>query len=286
MTTKDELYEARPGHFFGVYILYNRNPKHEGKIYIGFTVNPARRIRQHNREIKGGAWKTGRNKGPWDMVLINHGFHTSLAALQFEWAWQNPSKSRRLSHLPKRMSKEPMFTYRLRILSEMLNTGPWNRLPLTIQWLKQEYCQQFPLNRPPPIHMPIAYGTITTVKKVPSEKKAEEVATEIKTRTEEKDAENCMLCSAVEDEHKLLKCIVNSCDFVAHTICLAEVFLKQSNNQDKYVLPVEGKCPSCQQEMLWSDVIKQRRYTLNEMEFDDSQDDNGSEEMSDDDEFQ
>ena len=47
----------------------------------------------------------------------------------------------------------------------MLNTGPWNRLPITIQWLKQEYRQEFPICKPPPVHMPIAYGPISSVKK-------------------------------------------------------------------------------------------------------------------------
>lgn len=42
----------------------------------------------------------------------------------------------------------------------MLSIGPWCRLPLTIQWLKQEYELQFPSQRQPPVHMPIAYGVI------------------------------------------------------------------------------------------------------------------------------
>ena len=42
----------------------------------------------------------------------------------------------------------------------MLNVGPWNRLPLTIRWLKQEYKMEFDADRQPPKHMPIAYGPL------------------------------------------------------------------------------------------------------------------------------
>jgi len=40
------------------------NPRWLNHTYIGFTNNPIRRLRQHNREVKGGAKKTSK-KLPW-----------------------------------------------------------------------------------------------------------------------------------------------------------------------------------------------------------------------------
>ena len=84
----------------------------------------------------------------------------------------------------------------------MLNTGPWNRLPLTMQWLKQDYFVEFPLERQPPAHMPIAYGEIKTVKKsVP------EIDTQVKNTNPESTASSklstcikgCMVCDDLSE---------------------------------------------------------------------------------------
>lgn len=68
------------GSFFACYLLTSLNPRFKGCHYIGFTVNPRRRIRQHNGELRSGAWRTHR-KRPWDMVLCVYGFSSQVTHL-------------------------------------------------------------------------------------------------------------------------------------------------------------------------------------------------------------
>jgi predicted GIY-YIG superfamily endonuclease len=65
------------------YILYNES---NNKTYVGYTVNPQRRIRQHNGIIKGGARFTSRNNSTWKFLcLITSPDFTKNLALSFEW---------------------------------------------------------------------------------------------------------------------------------------------------------------------------------------------------------
>ena len=64
-----------------------------GKTYIGATVDPNRRLQQHNGEKSGGARATkGRT---WNRVLYVSGFPDWTAALQFEWAWKRFGRGRK-----------------------------------------------------------------------------------------------------------------------------------------------------------------------------------------------
>lgn len=56
------------------------------RTYVGATVNPARRLRQHNGELVGGAKATKGRK--WVRRFLIGGFVNERTALQFEWYWK------------------------------------------------------------------------------------------------------------------------------------------------------------------------------------------------------
>ncbi|XP_043416099.1 structure-specific endonuclease subunit SLX1 isoform X1 [Prionailurus bengalensis] len=240
---------ARPGRFFGVYLLYCLNPRHRGRVYVGFTVNPTRRVQQHNGgRKKGGAWRTS-GRGPWAMVLIVHGFPSAVAALRFEWAWQHPQASRRLAHVGPRLRSEAAFAFHLRVLAHMLRVPPWVRLPLTVRWLRADFrCDLCP---PPPPHMPLTFGPPPPRAAAPK-RRAGPLA-DLESEPDQDAEACCALCAgSFQDEEGPLCCPHPGCRLRAHVICLAEEFLEKEPGQ---LLPLEGQCPGCKNSLLWGDLI-------------------------------
>ena len=90
---------------FYVYLLLSS----DNSTYVGATIDLDRRLRQHNKEIKGGATATGIKveKGEtWIRATHVKGFPDWQAALQFEWRWKQISRkiqSQKIKPIEKRM---------------------------------------------------------------------------------------------------------------------------------------------------------------------------------------
>ena len=88
----------------------------DGATYVGSTVDLDRRLRQHNRELVGGAKATSIKvlRGEtWTRHCYVSGFPDWQACLQFEWRWKQ--LTRKLS------STIPPLERRLIALDELLN---------------------------------------------------------------------------------------------------------------------------------------------------------------------
>lgn len=111
------------------------------KTYNGYTVNPAKRLRQHNGEIKGGAKATSTVKG-WYIIALLSGFPNDVNALQCEWRIKHPTNSR------KRLAKHCGPEGRIKGLNEVLKLDRWtsnstvdNRsFDITVKILDQYRC--------------------------------------------------------------------------------------------------------------------------------------------------
>ena len=79
-----------------VYIIkgHNLTKPHYTKYYIGYTNNLHRRIRQHNKEITGGAKATKGYK--WWYIGIITNFRDKIEGLQIEWRLKYSTKQKNI----------------------------------------------------------------------------------------------------------------------------------------------------------------------------------------------
>ncbi|KAI5120020.1 hypothetical protein M0805_004649 [Coniferiporia weirii] len=131
--------------FYACYLLKSIKTPKSTVTYIGSTPNPPRRLRQHNGELTAGAWKTTRNR-PWVMHMIVHGFPSKLSALQFEWAWQHPNRSRHLRDAfdtaegnagsgtqGRRVGRPSSLKANIKVVRTIISTHPFITWPLHIK---------------------------------------------------------------------------------------------------------------------------------------------------------
>ena len=84
---------------FFVYLLVSDS----NSTYVGATVDLDHRLRQHNKEIKGGAHATSIKVSQgetWKRVCHIEGFPDWSSALQFEWRWKQLSRKLPIKMFP------------------------------------------------------------------------------------------------------------------------------------------------------------------------------------------
>lgn len=64
-----------------VYLLYHPTA---GRTYVGSTTDPQRRLRQHNKEIVGGARATSKAAPGWELDTVIGGFSNRSMACRWE----------------------------------------------------------------------------------------------------------------------------------------------------------------------------------------------------------
>ena len=109
----------------------------DGATYVGATVDLDRRLRQHNKEIKGGAHATGNkvSKGEtWERALHVEGFPDWQAALQFEWRFKQLSRKfpKKMYPLERRIKALKMLLDLDRSTSKAIPYSQWETTPVVV----------------------------------------------------------------------------------------------------------------------------------------------------------
>ena len=106
----------------------------DNSTYVGATVDLDRRLRQHNKIIKGGAHATSMKVEvgqTWERACYVEVFPDWQAALQFEWRWKQISRklSNKLFPLHRRMLALKQLLSLTSSTSKATPFSEWNNPP-------------------------------------------------------------------------------------------------------------------------------------------------------------
>ncbi|POS88312.1 hypothetical protein EPUL_000367 [Erysiphe pulchra] len=284
--------------FYCCYLL--RSIPRPSSVYIGSTPNPTRRLDQHNGLTKGGAVRTSRTRlRPWEMTCVVSGFPSHIAALQFEWAWQNPHITLHIpaehriqpatSRKPSGRLKRPIHSVGslLSNLHLLLRVPSFCRWPLELRFFSKgvfdkwsKYCkntfEQIPkhisiLQDFSSAHMPSSKDVFCDTGQKPFYLIAKELVIDYsnqKSHVEKtknifdfEQEGSCIICKIClkQNEGIYTVCPNPTCNSVTHMTCLSKYFLDGNND---LLIPIKGVCPACHTETRWIDFVKELSLRL------------------------
>jgi len=250
--------DAMTDTFYGCYLL--QSLKQTGRTYIGFTVDPRRRLRQHNGELKMGAWKTKKWR-PWKMVLVVWGLPNKITALQFEHAWQHPALSRHVREPVRHLGfcqRTARGRQRLvlgvkknvQVLLEMLQTSPYSGMPLRVHvldaGLQNAIIPDLPAVNRLPNHMSLSYGSFDELEHTCAESLMASQRPLLQSS-----------CAACKEQFRPLDRVVSCshCEHPFHVSCAAQAMCSSSVQ----LLPKAGPCSQCGQMIAWPVLVRTAR---------------------------
>ncbi|KAJ6110397.1 hypothetical protein N7486_002632 [Penicillium sp. IBT 16267x] len=277
-----------PG-YYCCYLL--RSTIRHASLYIGSTPNPIRRLSQHNGDAKGGAKRTARDQlRPWEMVLVVEGFMSRVGALQFEWAWQHPDRTRHITSddddhpsqpkvivnsktgktKPRPGRSRRSLTAHLEDLHTLLRSAYFSTWPLRVRFFRADIYRVWRVwndrvDTPLPADKVILDGDCSIQGGVNDNQRVDGIQnlsvdyTPLESYLEKSmfilddpDELQCQICKApVEPStQQIVMCPQSLCRGTSHLLCLSTHFQDTGDDSDALV-PTQGNCPACKETVGW-----------------------------------
>lgn len=239
--------------FFGCYFLTPTSTQYQyRRYYIGYTVNPVRRLRQHNGQLACGGAKRTKKFRPWQMILIVSKFPTSYHALQFEYLWQHLRHKKGLQRDIKAAVAQTSVrsgTFSIEMWSALyygmylaMKEDPWKRYGLELRFQNKQDCDTFlAIDRQFCREMQQNTNTVLVVADIQCVVKDQLDGLENKLNHVGK----CCICDTTD---WIVGCVRKDCNAAFHLTCFAKWNL-HLGDEDHMLLPTCTICPRCKQKV-------------------------------------